>query len=178
MSSSICGGDNCKNPSLPCANRVGLEFAENGNSFLFRVLHIQRLLVDPGPAGVQVKAGDPIAVVGNTGGFNALAADAAEAAGLHVPDLSGTVDPAGTVNSVDPAGTVNPVDLGAEATPEAVAAAVTALARRDTIDAVVVTFVATRTNDVPGTLRALARAVDAVPGGIRRQSAGVAAVRD
>ena len=54
----------------------------------------------------------------------------------------------------------NPVDLGAEAGPQALAATVEALAASGEIDALVATFVATRTNDVTGALAALATAAE------------------
>lgn len=66
---SICRSDNCNNPNLPCSNHISFEFVLNGKSYLFRVLHIERLLVKPGANGKRVEAGTPIAVIGNTG-FN------------------------------------------------------------------------------------------------------------
>lgn len=64
-----CGSDNCANPDFPCPNRASFEFKTNGLVYLLRVLHIEKLLITPGKEGVYVKAGDPIATVGNTG-FN------------------------------------------------------------------------------------------------------------
>jgi acyl-CoA synthetase (NDP forming) len=58
----------------------------------------------------------------------------------------------------------NPVDLGAEAGPAALAATVDALAGSGEIDALVATFVATRTNDVAAALVALAAAAQRCPG--------------
>ncbi len=108
---------------------------------LAELLDAARVLVDqPLPNGLR------LGIVGNAGGLNVLAADAADSAGLTVPAVLG-----------------NPVDLGAEASPETLAAALSALAVSGEIDALVVTFVATRTNDAPGTLAAIGRAADAVP---------------
>jgi len=108
---------------------------------LAELLDTARVLVDqPLPNGLR------LGIVGNAGGLNVLAADAAESAGLMVPPALG-----------------NPVDLGAEASPETFAAALSALATSGEIDALVVTFVATRTNDAPGTLEAIGTAADAVP---------------
>jgi acyl-CoA synthetase (NDP forming) len=58
----------------------------------------------------------------------------------------------------------NPIDLGAEATPAALAASIATLAGSGEVDAVVVSLVATRTNDVSGALSALAAAIDDAPG--------------
>jgi acyl-CoA synthetase (NDP forming) len=107
---------------------------------LGELLDAARMLVDqPLPAGSR------LGIVGNAGGVNVLAADAAEAAGLTVPDASGG----------------NPVDLGAAATPTAMAEAVTRLTGGGEVDAVLAVFAATRANDVPGILAALAAAADA-----------------
>ena len=105
------------------------------------LLDAARVLVDQ-----PLPAGDRLGVVGNAGGLNILAADAAEAAGLRVPDLPGG----------------NPRDLGAWAGPADFAAALSAQAAGGLVDAVVAIFAATRTNDGPATLAALADTVDAV----------------
>src|SRR5947207_15126876 len=98
------------------------------------------MLVDqPSPAGNR------IGIVGNAGGVNVLAADAAEAAGLTVPEAPGG----------------NPVDLGAAATPQTMAAALTALAESGAVDAVIAVFAATRANDIRGILAAIGTAADA-----------------
>jgi acyl-CoA synthetase (NDP forming)/GNAT superfamily N-acetyltransferase len=108
---------------------------------LAELLDTARVLVDqPLPNGVR------LGIVGNAGGLNVLTADAAESARLTVPPALG-----------------NPVDLGAEASPETLRAALSGLATSGEIDALVVTFVATRTNDAPGTLEAIGMAADAVP---------------
>jgi acyl-CoA synthetase (NDP forming) len=106
-------------------------------------------------------AGNRVGVVGNAGGLNVLAADAAQSGGLQVPELS-----TATQRAVPPlpaaAGIGNPVDLGAEATPAALADAIRAVGRSGEVDALVITFVATRAIDVPGSLAALGAAVDAL----------------
>ena len=56
--------------------------------------------------------GPRLAILGNAGGVNVLAADAAEAAGLVVPAAS---------DGLSRLGASNPLDLGAAATPEAFA---------------------------------------------------------
>jgi acyl-CoA synthetase (NDP forming) len=103
-----------------------------------------RMLVDqPLPAGPR------IGIVGNAGGFNVLAADAAEAAGLTVPEA--------------PKAGGNPVDLGAGATPAALGEAVSRTAGGGEVDAVVAMFAATRANDPAEALSALGRAIDGAP---------------
>jgi acyl-CoA synthetase (NDP forming) len=57
----------------------------------------------------------------------------------------------------------NPIDLGAAASPHAVARAIAALAAGGQVDAILAVFVATRANDVPGMLAAIADAADAAP---------------
>ncbi|UWZ40543.1 GNAT family N-acetyltransferase [Dactylosporangium roseum] len=122
---------------------------------LGELLDTVRVLVDQ-----PLAAGHRLAVVGNAGGLNALAADAAETAALTVPALS----PA-CVERLGVSGTAaaNPVDLGAEATPEALAGAIRAVARSGEADLLLVTFVSTRTNDCGATLAAVGAAVDDCP---------------
>jgi acyl-CoA synthetase (NDP forming)/GNAT superfamily N-acetyltransferase len=125
---------------------------------LGELLDAARMLTDqPLPAGPR------LAVIGNAGGLNVLAADAAEAAGLVVPELSPELQAAIAATAPGAAGVANPIDLGAEATPAALAAAIAALAGSGEVDAVVAAYVATRTNDVPGALAALAAAADDAP---------------
>src|SRR5207249_1696036 len=100
---------------------------------LGELLDTARLLVDqPLPGGPR------IAIVGNAGGVNVLAADAADAADLTVPR--------------------HPVDLGAAATPAAVTTALESIVDSGAVDAVLVVFAATVANDVPGVLAAIADA--------------------
>ncbi|NJC72448.1 GNAT family N-acetyltransferase [Planosporangium thailandense] len=109
---------------------------------LGELLDAARLLVSQPPP-----AGNRLGIVGNAGGVNVLAADAADAAGLVVPET--------TVG--------NPVDLGAAATPAALADTVARLAASGDVDAILAIFAATRANDVPGMLAALGTAADAAP---------------
>ncbi|WP_327002087.1 GNAT family N-acetyltransferase [Dactylosporangium sp. NBC_01737] len=110
---------------------------------LGELLDTARVLVDQ-----PLPAGDRLAVLGNARGLNALAAGAAAAAGLAVT-ASGRAG--------------GPVDLGTGASAEAMAGAVRAVAASGEADLLVVTYVATRTNDGAATLRALAAAVDEAP---------------
>jgi acyl-CoA synthetase (NDP forming)/GNAT superfamily N-acetyltransferase len=109
--------------------------------------------------GQPLPTGNRIAVVGNAGGLNILAADAAEAAGLEVPAN---------------AAAGNPLDLGAGATAAACAEAIRAAAADTTVDAVLVILVATRANDVAALLAEAGAALDDHPA----LAAGVVVVGD
>jgi acyl-CoA synthetase (NDP forming)/GNAT superfamily N-acetyltransferase len=126
---------------------------------LGELLDAARVLVDQ-----PLPAGNRLAVVGNAGGLNILAADAAEAAGLTVPELSPAAQARVRAGAPAAAAVGNPVDLGAEAGPDALAATVRALAGSGEVDALVATFVATRTNDVAAALAALAAAAEEAAG--------------
>ncbi|GAB3146604.1 bifunctional GNAT family N-acetyltransferase/acetate--CoA ligase family protein [Micromonospora sonneratiae] len=108
-------------------------------------------------------AGNRLAVVGNAGGFNVLAADAAESAGLRIPAPSPTLRARLASVTPDAAGHDNPLDLGAAATPEAFRATVAALAASGEVDSLLVIVAASRTNDVPATLAAITPVVDHHP---------------
>ena len=107
--------------------------------------------------------GDRIAIVGNAGGLNVLAADAAEAAGLQVVELSATLRQQFQGLAPHLAGVTNPVDLGADAPPATIGNAIRVLGSSGEVDALVVTLVGTRTNDLPGALAALSEAADDQP---------------
>jgi acyl-CoA synthetase (NDP forming)/GNAT superfamily N-acetyltransferase len=125
---------------------------------LGELLDAARLLTEQ-----PLPAGDRVGVVGNAGGLNILAADAAEAAGLQVVELSATLQHEFAGLAPHLAGIANPVDLGADAPPATIGRAVRVLGSSGEADAMVVTLVATRTNDLPGALAALAEAVDDQP---------------
>jgi acyl-CoA synthetase (NDP forming)/RimJ/RimL family protein N-acetyltransferase len=101
--------------------------------------------------------GRRVAIVGNAGGAGVLAADAAEAAGLLVPELTDA-----TANVLlDATGAVaagNPTDLGAAATGERLATAVRVLLGSGEVDAVLVVFAATRAGNVDEVYAAVGRA--------------------
>ena len=114
-----------------------------------------RMIVDqPLPAGRR------IAVVGNAGGINVLAADAADAAGLHLADLPADVYASINADGPPPTTVTNPVDLGAGATADAIGSTIRAIEPH--VDAIVVAFAATFANDVPGVVAAIAAAIDTV----------------
>jgi acyl-CoA synthetase (NDP forming)/L-amino acid N-acyltransferase YncA len=93
--------------------------------------------------------GHRLAVVGNAGGANVLAADAAEAAGLTLPP---------TV-----AGLANPLDLGAGASAEAMSASLSAMAASGDVDAVLAVVAGTRTNLPTAMWHAAGEVADAHP---------------
>lgn len=108
---------------------------------LFPVLEV--LLTEPLPRGRRV------AVVGNSTAAGALAADAAVAAGLEVPELHPTTQQ-GLRAAVPAAALVlNPVDLSEPADAEAYATALPVLLAADEVDAVLISHAR-----YPGTRRA------------------------
>jgi acyl-CoA synthetase (NDP forming)/N-acetylglutamate synthase-like GNAT family acetyltransferase len=125
---------------------------------LGELLDAARLLTEQ-----PLPAGDRVAIVGNAGGLNVLAADAAEAAGQQMVELSATLQQefAGLVPHL--ASVTNPVDLGADAPPATIGRAIRVLGSSGEADALVITLVATRTNDLPGALAALSEAADDLP---------------
>ena len=119
---------------------------------LGELLDAARMLTDqPLPAGAR------LGILGNAGGVNVLAADAAEPAGLAVPPPSEAL--LAQLNRLVP-GAGNPLDLGAAATPEGFANALELFAASGEVDAVVAVVAATRANDVPATLAALTPVAD------------------
>jgi acyl-CoA synthetase (NDP forming)/GNAT superfamily N-acetyltransferase len=125
---------------------------------LGELLDAARLLTEQ-----PLPAGDRVAIVGNAGGLNILAADAAEAASLKVVELSTTLQQKFADLTPHLAGFTNPVDLGADAPSATIGRAIRALGSSGEADALVVTLVATRTNDLPGALVALSEAADDQP---------------
>ena len=125
---------------------------------LGELLDAARLLTEQ-----PLPAGDRVAIIGNAGGLNVLAADAAAAAKLQIVELSAALQQELVGVAPHLAGVANPVDLGADAPPATIGKAIGALASSGEVDALVVTLVATRTNDLPGALTALAEAADDQP---------------
>jgi acyl-CoA synthetase (NDP forming) len=107
---------------------------------LAELLDAARLLVDQ-----PLPTGNRLGIVGNAGGLNILACDAADAAGLTVPDAGGA----------------NPIDLGAAAAPAAMRDSITAMAGSRQVDNVLAVFVATLASDVPAMLSAIGDGADA-----------------
>jgi acyl-CoA synthetase (NDP forming)/GNAT superfamily N-acetyltransferase len=125
---------------------------------LGELLDTARLLTEQ-----PLPAGDRVAIIGNAGGLNILAADAAAAARLQIVELSAALQHELADIAPHLAGVSNPVDLGADAPPATIGRAIGSLASSGEADALVVTLVATRTNDLPGALAALTEAADDQP---------------
>ncbi|TMS00346.1 GNAT family N-acetyltransferase [Nonomuraea basaltis] len=86
-------------------------------------------------AGQPLPRGRRVAVVGNSGGPQAMAADACERHGLVVPEL-----PPGLLEARAAAALGNPVDLTADATAAEIGAAVAVLAASPDVDVVLVVY--------------------------------------
>jgi acyl-CoA synthetase (NDP forming)/GNAT superfamily N-acetyltransferase len=134
---------------------------------LGELLDTARLLVNQ-----PLPAGNRLAVIGNAGGVNVLAADAADAAGLVVPELDPVLQ--ASIAAPGAATVANPVDLGAATTPAAIGTAIRTIAGSGQVDAILAIFAATRANDVPGVLAAIAEAAGAVPVPVAAVLLGVA----
>jgi acyl-CoA synthetase (NDP forming)/RimJ/RimL family protein N-acetyltransferase len=125
---------------------------------LGEMLDAAQLLTDqPLPKGSR------LGIIGNAGGLNVLAADAAEAAGLTVPAWGAATGLGVSTAAPGAASDNNPLDLGAAATPAAFAAAVQAVAASGEVDALLLVLVGTRANVPAGILAALGSVVDANP---------------
>ncbi|MFY1692412.1 GNAT family N-acetyltransferase [Plantactinospora sp. WMMB782] len=118
-----------------------------------------RLLTDQ-----PLPAGDRLGIIGNAGGVNVLAADAADGAGLRVGSPGPALRERLRVVLPPLAGDDNPLDLGAGASPAAFADAVRAVADSGEVDSLLLVVAATRANDVPAMLHAVAPVLDASPG--------------
>jgi acyl-CoA synthetase (NDP forming)/GNAT superfamily N-acetyltransferase len=88
-------------------------------------------------------AGPRLGIVSNAGGLGVLAADAADRAGLEVPELSPALSAQIQVGVSGTVGISNPVDLGAGVSAGDFSAALTPLLGSAEVDAVVVLLVAT-----------------------------------
>jgi acyl-CoA synthetase (NDP forming) len=121
------------------------------------MLDVARLL-----AGRPLPGGRRLAVIGNAGGGGILAADAAAEVGLDVPALSPeVVEALGRIGPVGAEG--NPLDLGAMASPQTLADALRVVAGSGEVDMVLAVVAATRSNDAPGALEAVAAAAAEFP---------------
>ncbi|SDH34891.1 acetyl coenzyme A synthetase (ADP forming), alpha domain-containing protein [Sinosporangium album] len=90
--------------------------------------------------GQPLPAGDRVAIVGNSGGPQALAADACERQGLAVPELSPATRERLRSRLRPAASVANPVDLTADGTAEELAWAVEAVLDDPGVDAVLVVY--------------------------------------
>jgi acyl-CoA synthetase (NDP forming)/GNAT superfamily N-acetyltransferase len=110
---------------------------------LASVVDVARLLVaQPLPEGPRV------GIVGNAGGLGVLAADAATASGLSVPELSNDLRRRLDEHGGSHAGVSNPVDLGAAAGVDDFTFSLDALLASDEVDAVLGIVAGTAVTDV------------------------------
>src|SRR5581483_4017894 len=110
-----------------------------------------------------VPAGPRVGVVTNAGGPGILLADACEARGLALPELSpATLDALRTFLPPQ-AGLANPVDMIASATPEQYARTIAAVGSDPAVDAVVAIYVPPMVTNPEEIARAIARGAGDVP---------------
>ncbi|MFC5821720.1 bifunctional acetate--CoA ligase family protein/GNAT family N-acetyltransferase [Nonomuraea harbinensis] len=104
-------------------------------------------------AAQPLPRGRRVAVVGNSGGPQAMAADACEGHGLSVPEL-----PPGLIEARAAAAVGNPVDLTADATAAEIGAAVAALTASPEVDVVLIVYTPPFGSGLEETCRAIAEA--------------------
>ncbi len=105
-------------------------------------------------------SGRRVAVLTNGGGPGILVADACEAAGLLVPELSASVQDALRADLPSEASVSNPVDIVASASAEQYGRSLRILSDADEVDAVIVVFIPpflTRAEDVAREIASVAR---------------------
>jgi acetate---CoA ligase (ADP-forming) len=113
-----------------------------------------------------VPAGRRVAVLTNGGGPGILVADACEAAGLLVPELSGDIQAALHAGLAPQASVKNPVDVVASATAEQYGQALRQLGAAGEIDAIITVYIppfSTAADDVAGQIAAAAAKMPAKP---------------
>ncbi|MEV4702924.1 GNAT family N-acetyltransferase [Actinoplanes sp. NPDC049316] len=115
-------------------------------------------------SGQPLPAGHRLGILGNAGGLNVLAADAAEGGGLQVQPFSERLRRDIVSVSAVCAGAANPVDLGAGASPATFADVAAVMADSGEVDALLLVVVGTRANAPAAILSALGAVVDDRPG--------------
>jgi acetate---CoA ligase (ADP-forming) len=107
--------------------------------------------------------GNRVAILTNAGGPAILCADACEANGLVVPPLPETVQTTLAASMPAAGSTANPIDMLAAANGEDYARAIAVLASCDEIDAIIVIFTPPLITKATEVVRAIHRAVHALP---------------
>ena len=110
-----------------------------------------------------VPAGSGVGVVTNAGGLGILLADACEANGLALPELTPATRDALRAALVPQAGLANPIDMTATASPENYTSAMALLGADAAVDAVVAIYIAPLTTRTEATAAAIASGAGAVP---------------
>ncbi len=113
--------------------------------------------------GQPLPRGPRVGVLSNAGGMGILVADAAEAAGLRVPELSADLRARLSRHVLGTDGTTNPVDAGAAVSPEDMGQVLEHLLASGEVDAMVVVVVATGVTDGAAVVQRLVRARRAAP---------------
>ncbi|HEY7824262.1 MAG TPA: GNAT family N-acetyltransferase, partial [Acidimicrobiia bacterium] len=106
-------------------------------------------------ANQPVPAGNRVGIITNAGGPGILAADALEANGLHLPELSEELQSQIAARLPDEASTHNPVDLIASGGPLEFEHATTLLLESGEVDSVMVIYVPTTEGGAEGVARAM-----------------------
>jgi acyl-CoA synthetase (NDP forming)/GNAT superfamily N-acetyltransferase len=122
------------------------------------MLDVARVLADQ-----PVPAGPRLAIIGNSGGPEILAADAASAAGLTVAPLAAKTIALLREAAPNAASVQNPIDLGASAQPKEIAAALRILLAAAEVDSVLTVFTETLVADVHAVMDTIATAAAASP---------------
>jgi acyl-CoA synthetase (NDP forming)/GNAT superfamily N-acetyltransferase len=123
-----------------------------------QMLDVAQLLTDqPLPEGPRV------AIIGNSGGPEILAADAADAAGLAIVELDESTRERLRQTVPTAASSQNPVDLGAAAQPADAAAALRVLLASAEVDAVITVITETSVADLNQILAAISEAAEGKP---------------
>jgi len=118
---------------------------------LMQMFDVARLL-----NGQPLPAGDRIAIVTNAGGPGIMCADACQAAGAQVPEITGQLAARLRAALAPEASVANPVDMIATASAEQYRRTLTTLARSGRFDALLAIFVpplVTRADDVAAAIR-------------------------
>jgi acetyl coenzyme A synthetase (ADP forming)-like protein len=110
-----------------------------------------------------VPVGPRVGVVTNAGGPGILLADACEAQGLTLPELTPETSAALRTFLPPQAGFGNPIDMIASATPEQYARAITAVGADANVDAVIVIYIPPMVSAPEAIARAIAGAAGTVP---------------
>lgn len=117
-------------------------------------------------ANQPIPSGRRVGIVTNAGGPGILAADALEANGLVIPELSGDLREAIGSRLPAEASTRNPVDLIASGGPDEFEHATRLLLERGEVDAVMAIYVPTTTDGAAGVAGALRRCQDGYGGDV------------
>ena len=118
------------------------------------------LAVATGFAAQSLPSGRRVGIITNAGGPAILCADACEAAGLTVPELSPQTKLRLEALLPATAGRSNPVDLIASATPEQYAEAITAMLAADEIDALITLYVSVTVVDTVAIAEGIKRGIE------------------